>query len=209
VKAGQILASFLMLNDICRQGNLIAQYQPNTLESIIKFTCSTLCHIVVIACEGWTNLDSLSKVCVSLIEFPLYLWGFIMRLALGWLQALWLMRQGHWLLNTECTLGIIRGVILWWRTWWTFLVKKHYVANSGQSHQESDQLMDQCGDPWWRRSTQDQMIPGLSPGCTWQCLITLSPHVHQRSLTGFIKCRMVCGLPVIHAPKRPLGIIWK
>jgi hypothetical protein len=52
---------------------------------------------------------------------------------------------------------------------------------------------------WLGHSAQDQSIPVSSPDCT---------HLHVYSpvqLDLFIKGRAVCGLPVIHAPKRPLG----
>jgi hypothetical protein len=62
------------------------------------------------------------------------------------------------------------------------------------------------GDPWWlRHSAQDrQMILDSSPGHT-RFISTCSPM----QLDWCIKGRMVCGFPVIHAPKRSLGIIWK
>jgi hypothetical protein len=51
--------------------------------------------------------------------------------------------------------------------------------------------------------------PSKYPGFeSWSYLITLSQHVHQSSLNGF-KGQLVCRLPLIHAPERPLGIIRK
>jgi hypothetical protein len=57
------------------------------------------------------------------------------------------------------------------------------------------------GDPWL------SLIKG-----SWVrvpvVLENLSPHIRQSS-TGLLKGRVVCGLPVIHAPKRPLVVIQK
>jgi hypothetical protein len=52
----------------------------------------------------------------------------------------------------------------------------------------------------------DQRIPGSSPSRTRSLFkSTCSPVL----LYWFVNDRVVCGLPVIHAPKRSLGIIRK
>jgi hypothetical protein len=59
---------------------------------------------------------------------------------------------------------------------------------------------------WLGHSAQDQRVPDSSPGHTRSLYLHMCSPV---PIDWFIKGRVVCGLPVIHAPERPLGIIRK
>jgi hypothetical protein len=56
-----------------------------------------------------------------------------------------------------------------------------------------------------RMFSPGSFIPSSSLSCTISFYLYMSPV----QLNWFIKSRVVCGLPVIHAPKRPLVIIQK
>jgi hypothetical protein len=57
---------------------------------------------------------------------------------------------------------------------------------------------------WLWCSAQDQRIPGSSPGHTWSIYL----HIFT-SAVRLIKGQVVCGLPVIHAIKKTLGLFEK